>query len=118
MDKFHTRVTVLAADLMTILRTNPDRYYFNNRSTNLTVNTVLNLHKRDLESLIMIDVETDQAVKTLAFRSLDDGAWMGRELVVIHPALMREAKGDNTDILIRKPVCLVRLGKRLKQQSA
>lgn len=117
MNKFHARVTVLAAELMMILRTNPDKYYFNNRSTTLAVNREFPVRKKDLESLVMIDVQTDQAMKTMAFRSLDDETLIGWEIVVIHPALVREAKGDNPDIVIHKPVCLVKLDKGQQRRS-
>ncbi len=39
---------------------------------------------------------------------LQEDSVIGRDLSAIYPALMREARGDSQDIMIRTPVVLVR----------
>jgi hypothetical protein len=109
MNKFHGEITTPAAELAANLKKFHQKYVFGTTLDKAGNGDNRIFRKGDLKNFTMIDGMTDQAVLTLQFNHLQDRDPIGHEIFVIHPSLMREAKGNHPDIIVSKPVVLVQL---------
>jgi hypothetical protein len=104
---FHQKITIPAGELQSNLRKSTAKYYFHHGACYDEKGRFALIRKAQLESATMIDAETDQPVRVTRFGQLKDDEVVGRELFVIHPALIRKGKGGVPDLMIRKAVMLV-----------
>jgi len=107
MRKLEERIVIPAFELARNLRMSSAGYYFSPKPGELFNQLPRPLVKEDLGSYSMIDVVEDRPVKNSTILYYHDDGTFGEGLCVLHPALVRH--GKDREIVIRKPVILVKL---------
>jgi hypothetical protein len=102
------QIVTRAAELATNVKSLPTTYCFEFSVLAQAQDTSVQLLAHDLESFMVVDVETGQKLRASQKVSADGHGRVGVGIGTICPALVRKGVGEIPDLVLRKELILVK----------